>query len=149
MMFQKDRSLGMFADAVASETSTKSSCRFLADSSDHHLVAQRSVFRPRSICTGLLLRGFLVLTLLLILNGPAVQAEDWMFKRSYFSHLPPEGTPQEAWLPRSRSAYRTAYYQELPSLSFRSELRINNRVLQVGPSTDRSIQAEGFIQIQP
>ncbi|MBA4031776.1 MAG: hypothetical protein C0478_12925 [Planctomyces sp.] len=78
-----------------------------------------------------------------------VRAEDWMFRRSYFTHTPPEGVQPEPWLPRSRSAYRTAYYGEIPSLSFRSEFRINNRVLRNGPRTDHSIQSEGFIQIQP
>lgn len=96
-----------------------------------------------------------VLTLLLVgwwlTSGGAheVRAEDWMFRRSYFTHTPPEGVQPEPWLPRSRSAYRTAYYGEIPSLSFRSEFRINNRVLRNGPRTDHSIQSEGFIQIQP
>ncbi len=143
-MCQKNRSALIFADSARCESLAKSSTLSQTGFWQHGVAAEPPVFPFRRISWGLM-----ALCGALLFATPAVQAEDWMFKRSYFSHLPPEGTPQEAWLPRSRSAYRTAYYQELPSLSFRSELRINNRVIQVGPSTDRSIQAEGFIQIQP
>jgi hypothetical protein len=85
-----------------------------------------------------------------IFESAAVDAgEQWMFRRSYFSHaLPPEAPPEHP-LPESRSAYRTAYYREAFGGSIRSAYRINNYVIQSGPRSDRTFYREGYIEFEP
>ena len=78
-----------------------------------------------------------------------VRADDWMFKRSYYSHSPPPGVEPSHPLPESRSAYRTAFYREAFGGSFRSAYRWNNYVIQSGPRTDRTWYREGYIEFDP
>jgi hypothetical protein len=80
---------------------------------------------------------------------PTVNADDWMFKRSYFSHALPPGVTPPFPVPESRSAYRKAYYSEGPTFQVRSAYRINNFVLQNGARSDRTIYQEGYIQFGP
>lgn len=79
----------------------------------------------------------------------AALADDWMYRRSYFSHWPADGQVPQQPLPESRSAYRPAYYREAYGFSVRSAYRINNFVLQNGPRVDRTIYQEGYIEFQP
>lgn len=76
-------------------------------------------------------------------------AQDWMYRRSYFSHVPADGGPVSHPLPESRSAYRTAYYREGFGFSVRSAYRINNFVLQSGNRIDRTYYREGYFEFQP
>lgn len=80
-------------------------------------------------------------------GGLAVQAEEWMFRRSYFSHGSPEGLPPDYPLPVSRSAYRTAYYPQGFGVS--AAYRINNYVIQNGNRVDRTIYTEGWFHFLP
>ncbi|HET6424148.1 MAG TPA: hypothetical protein VFG20_10720 [Planctomycetaceae bacterium] len=89
------------------------------------------------------------MTLLLAWAVPAVHAEDWMFKRSYYSHDPPPGVQPTYPLPESRSAYRPAYYREAFGLSIRSAYRTNNYVIQSGNRFDRTYYREGYVEINP
>lgn len=81
--------------------------------------------------------------------GSAADAEDWMFRRSYYSHTPPPGVQPAYPLPESRSAYREAYYREAFSFSVRSAYRVNNYVIQNGPRSDRTYYREGYIEFNP
>ena len=74
-------------------------------------------------------------------------AEDWMFRRSYYSHELPEGEIPPYPLPESRSAYRPAFYQ--PALGFRSAYRVNNFTLQSGNRFDRTVYREGWLEPLP
>ncbi len=89
-------------------------------------------------------------TLLLgVVAVPTASADDWMYRRSYFSHWPAQGELPTHPLPESRSAYRPAYYREAHGFSVRSAYRINNFVLQNGPRTDRTIYQESYIEFEP
>lgn len=83
--------------------------------------------------------------------GSTARAEDWMYRRSYYSHtLSPEaGAVPNHPLPEHRSAYRPAYYREALGFSARSAFRINNYVIRNGPRTDRTIYMEGYFELQP
>jgi hypothetical protein len=75
--------------------------------------------------------------------------EEWMFRRSYFSHALPPGVEPPYPLPESRSAYRPAYYREAAGWSVRSAYRVNNYVIQNGNRTDRTYYREGYIEFEP
>lgn len=76
-------------------------------------------------------------------------AQDWMYRRSYFSHrLADERAPPHP-VPESRSAYRTAYYREGFTFEFRSGYRVNNFVLQNGGRVDRTYYREEWFEVRP
>lgn len=79
----------------------------------------------------------------------AADAQDWMYRRSYFGHNVPEGVEAPHPVPESRSAYRTAYYNEGAGFSVRSAYRINNFVLQNGGRVDRTYYREGWLEVKP
>ncbi len=90
------------------------------------------------------------LGLLLLAGWPVpARADDWVYRRSYYSHWPSAGSPPAHPLPEHRSAYRPAYYREALGFSVRSAYRINNYVLQNGNRTDRTIYQEGYIEFNP
>jgi len=74
----------------------------------------------------------------------AIEAADWMFRRSYYSHHVP--ADQEVPYPRpySRSAYRRAVVP--PGFSIRGEYRRNTMILQNRNSTDYRIQRHNWFQ---
>ncbi len=78
-----------------------------------------------------------------------VRAEDWAFRRSYFSHMPPVGMEPQHPVPESRSAYRAAYYREAAGFSVRSAFRVNNYVIQNGNRYDRTFYREGYVEFDP
>lgn len=78
-----------------------------------------------------------------------VRAVDWAFRRSYFSHVPPQGMEPTYPVPESRSAYRPAYYREAFGFSVRSAYRINNFVIQNGNRSDRTFYQEGYVEFEP
>jgi hypothetical protein len=80
-------------------------------------------------------------------SGGQVWADDWMFRRSYFSHVQPPGAEEDPSLPQSRSAYRTAYYRQ--AFGFRSSYRINNNIIRNGARFDWTRQTEGWIEPLP
>jgi hypothetical protein len=85
------------------------------------------------------------------LCAETARADDdtWMYRRSYFSHWPTDGSEPTHPLPEQRSAHRPAYYREAPGFAFRSAIRWNNFVLRNGPRTDRTLYVEGFIEFNP
>lgn len=96
----------------------------------------------RAICTA-------AACLFIVTGSTSVHADDWMYRRSYYSHMPVDGRQPDHPLPDHRSAHRTAYYREAFGFSVRSAFRINNFVLQNGPRTDRTIYQESYIEFQP
>ena len=71
----------------------------------------------------------------------AARAEDWMFRRSYYSHAAgPDGTTVSA--PPSRSAYRQPFVGAHPHFAIRGGYRINNYTLNNGQ--DRTIIRESW-----
>lgn len=75
--------------------------------------------------------------------------DEWMYRRSYFSHALPPGEAPTYPLPVQRSAHRPAYYREAFGFSVRSAYRINNYVIRSGNRTDRTLYQEGYIEFNP
>jgi hypothetical protein len=79
----------------------------------------------------------------------AASAEDWMFRRSYFSHaLPPEVAAQYP-RPESRSAYRPAVVSYGPGFAIRGGTRINRIFMRSGQSTDLTIIRQDWFDVRP
>ncbi len=83
------------------------------------------------------------------LLGSSLRADEWIYRRSYYSHAPVDGAQPQHPLPEHRSAYRPAYYREAQGFSVRSAYRINNYVLRNGPRSDHTIYQEGYIEFNP
>ncbi len=96
-----------------------------------------------------MLKFVLPMTVLLACAPERSDAEDWTFKRSYYSHALPPGTEPNYPLPESRSAYRPAYYREAFGFSIRSAYRVNNYVIQNGNRFDRTFYREGYVEVNP
>lgn len=77
-----------------------------------------------------------------------VQAEDWMFRRSYYSHEIPEPLRDRFPRPESRSAYRRATIGGR-GFAVRSGHRFNRIILQSGLSTDVMIIREDWTRFRP
>lgn len=78
-----------------------------------------------------------------------LQAENWAFQRSYYSHhLPPE-VAQNLPFPESRSAYRVAYKPFYPGITVRSSFRFNRIQLRSGSNFDTQYIFEGHVQFEP
>lgn len=89
------------------------------------------------------------MTVLLACATSTASAEDWMFKRSYYSHDPPPGVQPNYPLPHSRTAHRPAYYREAFGFSIRSAYRTNNYVISNGNRFDRTYYREGYVEVNP
>lgn len=74
--------------------------------------------------------------------GQALDASDWMFRRSYFSHAAVPG--QAGAQPNSRSAYRQPFVGAHPRFAIRGGYRFNNVVIQSGNNVDRTIIRENW-----
>lgn len=70
---------------------------------------------------------------------------DWMFRRSYSSHLP-LGVSTSEDVPESRAAYRHAVPQRGPGYQVRGGQRFNIYRLNSGQSWDTTIYREFFIE---
>jgi hypothetical protein len=79
-----------------------------------------------------------------VCTGSADASENWMFRRSYFSHDPIEAGPVDYPRPISRSAYRPAYRGF--GYGVRGVNRINRSVVRSGNSTDYTISGENWVQ---
>ena len=81
--------------------------------------------------------------------APVQAADEWMYKRSYFSHRLPEGVQDNHPVPESASAYRVAYYNETGGFAVRSAVRWNNYNLNVGGRSDHTLYREGWVEFRP
>jgi hypothetical protein len=90
-----------------------------------------------------------LLTALVFFFGFAAQipAEDWMFRRSYYSHVPAGELPPDYPQPVSRSAYRIAHYRY--GYGVNAGYRINNYIIQNGNRIDRTYYTEGWVEFNP
>jgi hypothetical protein len=73
-----------------------------------------------------------------------LQAEDWMFRRSYFSHAIPYELAQTAPMPHSRSGYALPIVPNNPGFHIRGGYRFSNTYLQSGNSVDRTYDIESW-----
>lgn len=74
-------------------------------------------------------------------QAATAEANDWMFRRSWFSHRQAEGEPQMD-APRSRGAVRRAVPQRGPGFAVRGAYRYNVYRIQSGRSFDTTIYRE-------
>ena len=74
-----------------------------------------------------------------------VDASDWMFRRSYYSH-DAEPADRDDWS-SSRSAYREPWVGAHPHSAVRSGWRINSFVINSGSSTDQTFYRENWTDV--
>lgn len=74
-------------------------------------------------------------------------AENWSFKRSYFSHEIPQQVAQNYPRPESRSAYRRPYKVNR-GVAVRGGYRYNRVFLRSGNSVDSTVLWEGWFGVQ-
>lgn len=78
-----------------------------------------------------------------------VEASDWIYRRSYFSHdIPPEEAGFHSF-PQSRSAYRRAYVHSTPGFAVRGGYRFNRILMRDGASSDLTVIREDWFQVRP
>ena len=86
---------------------------------------------------------------LLTAEAPA-RGNDWMFRRSYFSHAQPHDVPPHAeFYPGSRSAYRRPWVGTSPGFAARGGYRYNTLFLRSGNSVDFTVIRENWFEINP
>lgn len=83
------------------------------------------------------------------LSSQQVQAENWMYNRSYYSHqLPPEVAARYP-RPQSRSAYRVPELATTPGFAIRGARRWNYVRLYAGNSYDTTILRSDTFNVVP
>lgn len=90
-----------------------------------------------------------VLLSFVLLPATNSSAEDWAFRRSYYSHELPPHLAQIGPLPTSRSAYRVPYYPKGYGAGYRSVWRWNAIYLNAGSGFDRTYIFEGTTDLLP
>jgi hypothetical protein len=96
------------------------------------------------------LASLLAIASLVLMTAPnSASAEDWMYRRSYFSHVPVHPQAPVYPVPASRSAYRPAIDPAAHAIRFRSEWSWDQHIIQNGPRVERTWHQEGFLQFQP
>lgn len=101
------------------------------------------------------MKPFLPLALSLVVTGFAafaenVHADDWMFRRSYYSHVVPgEPPPPAESVPQIRSAYRSPYVGTQPGFAVRGVYRFNRISIWSGNSNDTTYLREGWFNTRP
>ena len=78
-----------------------------------------------------------------------VQADKWMFRRSYYSHVIPENMQHKYPRPVSRSAYRRPVVRHRPGFAIRGGYRYNSIILRSGGSSDVTIYRENWFDVRP
>ena len=78
-----------------------------------------------------------------------VQADKWMFRRSYYSHVIPENMQHKYPRPESRSAYRRPVVHHRPGFAIRGGYRYDRMFLRSGSSTDVTVYRENWFDFRP
>lgn len=88
-----------------------------------------------------ILLGLLLAMATLACESRVASADDWMFRRSYYSHA---ATPTDVGSPRARSAYREPFVGNHPRFAIRGGWRMNSIILNNGSSSDRTFIRENW-----
>ena len=81
---------------------------------------------------------------------PALAADpNWMYRRSYFSHVLPSEAQANYPVPTSRSAYRVPMVQVYPGFSVQGAYRYDPVVINDGQASDVTIYRQFWAQYQP
>jgi len=78
-----------------------------------------------------------------------VSAQEWLFKRSYYSHNIPQEMENAYPRPTSRSAYRRAYANNRPGFAVRGGYRYNTIRIWSGTSYDTTVIRENWFEERP
>ena len=81
--------------------------------------------------------------------GTPLNAQDWMFRRSYFSHAAPDGVDVEYPRPRSRSAYRRPIAGSGFGFAARGAYRYNRIQIRSGDSIDVTVIRDFRFEMVP
>jgi hypothetical protein len=83
--------------------------------------------------------------------NPAWAGDDnWVFRRSYFSHVLPPQVQARYPVPESRSAYRLPLVDIYPGVSVQGVQRYNTIILGNGSNgTDYAIYRQFWMQVKP
>lgn len=94
--------------------------------------------------------AFVILAWLAFVLGPdSARAEEWMFRRSYYSHHRPPEHYQKYPPPRRRTAYRPAYRGTTPGFAIRGAYRYNRIQLGRGRNSDVTIYRQDWFEEEP
>lgn len=83
------------------------------------------------------------------LPSSTTQAEDFVFRRSYYSHVANDGLDALAPSPNNRSAYRFPITSSGPGFAIRGGYRINRMAIQSGNSYDVTIFRQNWFEVTP
>ena len=78
-----------------------------------------------------------------------VQADKWMFRRSYYSHVIPENMQHMYPRPVSRSAYRRPVLPHRHGFAIRGGYRYDSMILRSGRSSDVTVYRESWFDVRP
>jgi hypothetical protein len=82
--------------------------------------------------------------------SPAWGGDNWVFRRSYFSHVLPPEVQARYPVPESRSAYRLPLVDIYPGVSVQGVQRYNTIILGNGSNgTDYAIYRQFWMQVKP
>ena len=90
----------------------------------------------------------LFVALCLLFSSSNANAENWAFKRSYYSHEIPQQIAHQFPRPVSRSAYRLPI-KSSQGIAIRGGYRYNHVYLRSGNSVDHTVLWEGWFGVQP
>lgn len=79
----------------------------------------------------------------------SAQAEDWMFRRSYYTHALPQEQIERFPPPQRRTAYRPAYAGTTPGFGIRGVRRFNRIQLGNGRNADVTIYRQDWFELEP
>jgi hypothetical protein len=85
-----------------------------------------------------------IVSIIILSMSESVQAGDWVFRRSYYTHAIPKHLQHQYPAPESRSAYRPALIGNTPGFSVQGGYRIQRVFLRAGNSTDLTVTREGW-----
>jgi hypothetical protein len=85
----------------------------------------------------------------IMLSATSLPAEDWMFRRSYYSHHMPAEHLEQCPPPRRRTAYRPAYAGVTPGFAIRGADRYNRIQLGQGRNADVTIYRQNWFELEP
>lgn len=89
---------------------------------------------------------FLTGLVALATDSAPIDAADWMFRRSYYSHDSAPGDLDDS-PPGSRLAYRDPWVGAHPHVAVRSGYRSNSFTINNGSSTDTTIFRENWYDV--
>ncbi len=90
-----------------------------------------------------------LLALAFLLSAETAQAQDWMFRRSYYSHAYPPEYYAQFPPPDRRTAYRPAFRATTPGFGIRGVYRYNRIQLGQGQNSDITLYRQGWFEVQP